>query len=537
MRRFGPCTFVLLLCGFIGLLCGGCSYTFDSGPLDVPVIGEPLPLSQLPRIPGMRLSVPPQGINDPPAYIVSGEDGTPWVVTLRRGYLVAASLDRPEDVIEMEGDEIQPVGLVRYLFLRKPGSGTAGRLTLLALGRPPRSVPLPAEDDRVQMVDGGAVSWQAQNPAAGLHLVLWNRDDSVAARTLAWPVGIAPHEMNWTLLLRDPEPYALLVKANDDRAVLCLLGDGTNIDLGWVELKGNVKRALLYTDLRGQLFAYFVAQRLERPLGRELPAGGLRLVFADPTGRGLALCTSMGLWAVDLDAAAGSPSASLRVLDPEPCGWMSFVNDRLLRYQHAIGQLGQEIHVYQVPFDGSEQPLLEPQPALPADLPAGALVLSTCDGVSAYALGQGESWPTSDIRVRGRRISERGQYPRFSLDCRRIRWYEHSEETPGELFSTRISDEEDQGTLRLGRNVVLWRELPDGRVLVASSVFPSGDTRLVVVDEERVQAVLLLRTDSPINEATTAWERRAGPWDHRVVLDISSTNGPPSLAVLTVPPR
>lgn len=80
-------------------------------------------------------------------------------------------------------------------------------------------------------------------------------------------------------------------------------------------------------------------------------------------------------------------------------------------------------------------------------------------------------------------------------------------------------------------------ELPDGRVLVATSVYPSGDTRLVVVDEERAQAVLLLRTTSSINEAVTAWERGAGPWDHRVVLDISPPSGESSLVVLPVPPR
>ena len=537
MRLAGPCSLVLLLFCFLGLSSGGCSYTFDSGPLDVPVIGEPLLLSQLVRIPGLRLSVPQQGIVDPPAQLVQGEDGSPWVLSLQQNQLRAVSLERPEDVLEMQDDELQPVGLTRYLFLRKPGSGTAGRLTLLALGRPPRVVPLPPEDDRVQMIDGGAVSWQAQNAAAGLHVVLWNRDDSVSTRTLTWPAGIAPRGMGWVSVLRDPEPYALLVKANDERAVLCLLEDGANIDLGWVELKGSVKRSVLYTDLRGNLFAYFVTQRVERPLGKDLPGGALRLVFADPTGRGLALCSSLGLWAADLDAATGSPSASLRVLDPAPCGWMSFVNKSVLRYQHAIGQLGQEIRVYQVPFDGSEPPILEPPPPRPADLPEGALVLSSCSGVLAYSLGQGEPWASHDIVVRGRRISERGQSPRFSYDCSRLRWYEHSEEAPGELLSTRISDEQDQGKLRLGRNVVLSRELPDGRVLVASSVFPSGDTRLVVVDEERAQAVLLLRTDSPINDATTASERGAGPWDHRVVLDVGSPNGEPSLAVLPVPPR
>lgn len=542
MRPCGPRSLVLMLCSFLslglGLVPGGCSYTFDSGPLDVPVIGEPLPLTQLQRIPGMRLVVPPQGVVlDSPAHIVRGEDGAPWVVSLQADQLRAASLDRPEEVLEIRDDELQVQAPTRYLFLRKPGFSGAGRLTLLALGRPPRTVPLPPEDDRAQMVSGGVVSWQVANPAAGLHLVLWNRDDSVVARTLMWPVGIAPREMGTMQVLTDPEPFALLISANDERAVLCLLSDGTNIDLGWISLLGNLKSSLLYSDLRGQLFVYFVTQRLEKPLGKELPEGGLRLTFADPTGRGLALCSSAGLLAVDIDATPGSPAASLRTLDPVPCGWMSFVDKRLLRYQHVVKELGQDIRLYQVPFDGSEPPVVVPIPALPAGLPEGADVLSVCDGTAAYSLNQADPRVSSELWVRGRRITERGQYPRFSFDCSRIRWYEHNEEAPGELLSMRVSGEEEERTLRIGRNVMLSHELPDGRVLVATSVFPSDITRLVLIDEARAQGVLLLRTESRINDVVTAWDRRAGPWDHRVVVEISAPNSEPSLVVLPVPPR
>ena len=169
------------------------------------------------------------------------------------------------------------------------------------------------------------------------------------------------------------------------------------------------------------------------------------------------------------------------MLDKAPCSTeilrtLSISGQRVVLYKSGEG-------LRQVGEDGAAPPSLrlESLGQLLAIGPAYELLYST-DSALTYGAGIGSGW-LHDVQV-----MERGRRPIWSGDRRRLRYLEWAarSDSAGDFHSRLLATGD---VLRLARNVRVWSELPDGRVLAVSNAVPKGaHNRIILIDEATEQA-------------------------------------------------
>ena len=208
----------------------------------------------------------------------------------------------------------------------------------------------------------------------------------------------------------------------------------------------------------------------QKSLGKQL-----RTWILDGQQTALLLCGEGGLTRLPLDGSAA------RVLDKAPCSTeilrtLSISGQRVVLYKSGEG-------LRQVGEDGTTSPSLRLESAgqLLAIGPAYELLYST-DSALTYGAGIGSGW-LHDVQV-----MERGRRPIWSGDRRRLRYLEWAarSDSAGDFHSRLLATGD---VLRLARNVRVWSELPDGRVLAVSNAVPKGaHNRIILIDEATEQA-------------------------------------------------
>ncbi|MBL8633619.1 MAG: hypothetical protein JNM40_10375 [Myxococcales bacterium] len=195
----------------------------------------------------------------------------------------------------------------------------------------------------------------------------------------------------------------------------------------------------------------------------------------DSRQQALLACSDAGLVRLPLD---GSNKV---VLDSAPCATDLFrvvqlQGSRLVLYRSGDG-------LRQVPEDGSGVPTvrIDAIGQLLTIGPAGELLYSR-DPSQTYGAGIGSGF------LGDRQVMERGRRPAWSGDRSRLRYLEWAarSDNAGDFHSRLLSTDE---VTRLARNVRLFGELSDGRVLAVSNAVPRGThNRIIVIDEEQKQA-------------------------------------------------
>ncbi len=521
----------------------GCSYSFDSGPRELPISDRRIDETKLPQVQGFSLLGFP-----PSSRIELAADGRPWLSAITESNIRLVAIDAPEQVWEFSSDQSRPIynakgHLAGVLMLDLPGARfPAGRATRFRLGSAPSELPLPAGDVHLQLSANTVVSWSDDATPAALHLARWQPDDSVQASSTPWPPAVDGRQLARVTVLGE-RSLLLAYTLNSQQTTLQLVSDGSTFDLGmgvlnrWVEAQGYV----IYTDGQGKLRVYFVDLKKDLPLDIVLGRTDDYLaIVAARVRSGFIVCNQSGLLAVDLDVGKGMLAGPPRLLDPAPCASAYLDSNRITSDVIQYFTIGTDFHAYRVPFDGSTTPELMPG-APPTMVPEGGRVLNTCGREVAYTLTppSTETNPGSDGWVRGWRFTQQGWGVLFSNDCRRVRWFEHAESVdfPSELLSAGV----DYGAITLlARSVAANQELPDGRLLVNAGVYPGGSTaRLELIDEDLGEAQLLLDSGLQILGITPVPRGDGSPaqWEREVLLESIDASGTSTMRLLKLPPR
>ena len=521
----------------------GCSYSFDSGPRELPLSDRRVDETKLPQVQGFSLLGFP-----PMSRIELAADGRPWLSAISGSNIRLVAIDAPEKVWEFSSDQNWPIydakgRLAGVLLLELPGARfPAGRATRFRLGGAPSDLPLPAGDVHLQLSANTVVSWSDDKTPAALHLTRWQPDDSVQAVSTPWPPAIDGRQLAKVTILGE-RAQLVAYTLNSQQTTLQLVSDGSTFDLGmgglnrWVESQGYV----IYTDGEGKLRVYFVDIKKDLPLDIALGRTDDYLaVAAARVSSGFVVCNQSGLVAVDLDVGKGMIAGPPRLLDPAPCAGVYLDSSRITSDVIQYFTIGTDFHAYRVPFDGSAAPELMPGPP-PTMVPEGGRVLNTCGREVAYTLTplSADTNPGSDGWVRGWRFTQQGWGVLFSNDCRRVRWFEHAESAdfPSEFLSAGV---EYGAITRLARSVAANQELPDGRLLVNAGVYPGGSSaRLELIDEDLGEAQLLLDSGLQILGIAPVPRGDGSPaqWEREVLLESFEAGGISTLRLLKLPPR
>ena len=525
-------------------LHSGCSYSFDSGPRELPISDRRVDTKQLPQLYDFSLLGAP-----PTSRILLAADGRPWLLSIvEPAQLRLVAIDALEQVWDFSCDQFQfsfdtQGRLAAVLLLDKPGERfPTGRVLRFRLGSTPSALQLPAGDDHLQLSANTVVSWHGEKTPAALHLTRWLPDDSVQTVSAPWPKGVDGEQLTQVAVFGES---SLLVAymLSPQQTLLQLVADGSTLELGagrlnkWVESQGYV----IHSDEQGRLQVYFVDAKRTVPANVVLERAedfGQSLVAARVRG-GFLVCSRSGLIAVDLDVRAGAVTGPPRVLDRAPCA-VAFLDPNRVTSDVVKYFLDWDLHTYQVPFDGSAPSEALPVAPLPT-APEGGSVLSTCGREVVYSRSppSSDANPAYDGWVRGRQLTQKGWEFHFSADCQRVRWREHAEaaELPSELLSARI---EYGAITRLARSVGANLELPDGRLLVNAGLY-SGITRsrLELIDEDLGEALLLLDAETSFYmfAAVPRGDGSAAQWEGEVLLESSIADGRSLLQLLRLPRR
>ncbi|MFO0573523.1 MAG: hypothetical protein U1A78_05975 [Polyangia bacterium] len=438
--------------GLCAALLAACSWIFDDTPPDLPLAGEPVDLSRLPKL------------NAGPArdvYLLRDGGGLPWAVIVEaattdltvpplslRDTIRMVRLAPPADAAaeEVLPARVSAVANRSVFILEPPVPPKVGELpdlmapTTLVVARPGgwRSGPLMLPSGNpILSVSGNdaACVYVAQRPDAKLMYLL--RSDGSYRRELPLPAGV--------------DPMKVLEKAR-----LSLLDDGS---------------ALLVQDAMDQVTLYGTQSETQVALGKQP-----RTFLFDREQRALLTCSDSGVLRVPLDG-----SAAIR-LDSAPCSADILRLDGRQRGDSLLFKSGEALR--QVPQLGGApgfEVLAAPVGQLMALGPMGELLYSR-DPPLRYGAGIGDGW------LGERQIMERGRRPAWSGDARRIRWLEGAarSDNTGELTSLELAT---GAALTLARNTRTFSELSDGRVLAIANAAQRGPhNRLVVVDEAKQQA-------------------------------------------------
>jgi hypothetical protein len=433
-------------------LLAACSWIFDDTPPDLPLVGEPVDLSRLPKL------------NVGPARDVSvlrDAGGQPWAViteaattdltvpplslrdTIRMVRLSPPAAAPAEEVLQAR---VSAVGNRSVFILEPPVPPRVGELpdlmapTTLLVARPGggRSGPfmLPSGSPILSASGNDAAClYIAQRPDARSMYLL--RSDGSYRRELPLPAGA--------------DPTKVLEKAR-----LSLLDDGS---------------ALLVQDAMDQVTLYGTQSETQVALGKQP-----RSFLFDREQRALLVCSDTGVVRVPLDGSAATR------LDSAPCSADILRLDGRLRGDSLLFKSGDTLR--QVPQLGGApavEVLAAPVGQLLALGPMGDLLYSR-DPPLRYGAGIGDGWLGTT------RIMERGRRPSWSGDGRRVRWLEGAarSDNTGELTSIELGT---GAALTLARNTRTFSELSDGRVVAISNAAQRGPhNRLVIIDEAKQQA-------------------------------------------------
>jgi len=242
------------------------------------------------------------------------------------------------------------------------------------------------------------------------------------------------------------------------------------LEKGRFQLDGTGEH-LLVQDGKDLMTVYETrAMGSQRSLGKQV-----RSWMFDSRQTALLLCSEGGLVRLPLDGTASV------VLDKQPCLTDIFRTATLAGQRMVLYKSGDGLR--QVAEDGSSPSTvrIDSLGQLLAIGPGGELLYST-DPALTYGAGIGSGW------LGGEQVMERGRRPVWSSDRTRLRFLEWAarSDSAGDLHSRLLGTGE---VLRLARNVRVFNELGDGRVLVVSNSVPKGThNRIIAIDEAAQQA-------------------------------------------------
>lgn len=350
----------------------------------------------------------------------------------------------------------------------------------------------------------------------------------VVRNSVPWPLDANPEWDQGPRAFDETEEVLVIVDA-EYRTHLRFLDTNEDYDLGLVFWGDGALGYFIYIDIDGIVHTFSLPERRARSLGYRLSSQG-NIVGLDPARESVLTCDWDGLRSLSLRPRTPAGNESL-VLDAEPC---ISPGSTLLRRTGFIQYDGNGTR--SVPLDGSGPArtiwgAVEGAQLL-ALCPSGTVAYSL-DPRERYGVGVGDGW------IGAWRFMERGRDARFSLDCSRVRFKEHSANLRrlGELRSTSLRDHTSRF---LARNVGFYAELPDGRLLVADDLAVIGSqNRLVVLDEERGTSRTLISGPAAVTAAlplAAQLPADAAGGDVLLEVDTPELRGPRRTMLLTVPP-
>lgn len=350
----------------------------------------------------------------------------------------------------------------------------------------------------------------------------------VVRNSVPWPLDANPE---WDQGPRgfDESEEVLIVVDAEYRTHLRYLDTNEDYDLGLVFWGEGALGYFIYIDIDGIVHTFSLPERRFRSLGYRLSSNG-NIVGLEPGRESILTCDWDGLRSLSLRPRSSAGNES-RVLDAEPCVSIGSTLTRRTGFLQYEGN-----GTRSVPLDGTG-----PARTIWSAI-EGTQLLSLCpNGTVAYSLdprerygvGVGDGW------IGAWRFMERGRDARFSLDCARVRFKEHSANLRrlGELRSTSVRDHTSRF---LARNVGFYAELPDGRLLVTDDLAVIGSqNRMVVLDEERGTSKALLTGPAAVTAAlplATQLPADTAGGDVLLEVDTPELRGPRRTMLLTVPP-
>jgi hypothetical protein len=419
------------------LLAGGCSYTFDSGAPDLPLLGAPPDTSRLPK-----LNVRPAGA----ASVIYGVDGKPWAAFtepldtdtgVENGMRFVRLVDPPAQETLVAGNPVANGSTFYYIPKPAglgPGSAPPANLELhvhrVGAGQPDQVIELPFTKSPLFIADtrNTVFLWWVEDPSTTQFLV--QRLDGSFSRMLPVPAGLDPAA---------PESSGDFFYSSDG---------------AWLYVQ----------DGNGVFTRHSTTSSQDVTIG---PLPPLHLLD-EPRKQLLGCSTATGLIRVPID---GSPPT---VIDPGPCDdtGLLWVYNKTVVYQSSGA-------IVRVPIDGSAPPwlVLPPGPRFlgfgPGDQP-----VSSQDPPDRYVGGAGSGF------IGPWQFMQRGRNIQFSHDGTMVRWLEWAaqESGVGELTSAPIGG----ASAFLARNVRRYDEIAPGQILVsANRAFRGTQNRVIVVDEKQ----------------------------------------------------
>lgn len=350
----------------------------------------------------------------------------------------------------------------------------------------------------------------------------------VVRNSVPWPLDANPEWDQGPRAFDEAEEVLIIVDA-EYRTHLRFLDTNEDYDLGMVFWGEGALGYFIYIDIDGVVNTFSLPERRARSLGYRLSSQG-NIVGLDPARESVLTCDWDGLRSLSLRPRTPVGSES-RVLDSEPC---ISAGSTLIRRTGFIQYDGEGTR--SVPLDGSGPARTIWRAVEGAQLlalcPSGTVAYSL-DPRERYGVGVGDGW------IGSWRFMERGRDARFSLDCSRVRFKEHSANLRrlGELRSTSLRDHTSRF---LARNVGFYAELPDGRLLVADDLAVIGSqNRLVVIDEERGTSRTLISGPAAVTAAlplAAQLPADVARGDVLLEVDTPELRGPRRTMLLAVPP-
>jgi hypothetical protein len=454
----------------------GCSYTFDSGAPELPLVG---PVPDTPSLPHL---------NDRPVLsevFARGVDGRVW--------LIMQQTDNSYRMVPMSGDptpEVLAPGAVDDLFVRwralyltvrpRPSDPSAPiSLTVRSIGESPgHTFSLPG---------GPAVLFSGGADDVFVYLVtdgtqpgyLIQRRDESFKRIVPWPKGVMPSDpfRNGAYFFDSGAGELFFDRDADGRVVAHHTRDNLDVDLG----------------IRPRFLAWLDAKTW-------------------------VTCGNDGVRVVHLDGVTPE-----RVLDADPCK-----QERLqLSRGYAYYDVGAELR--KVKLDGSEPP----QPVFDFGDNRVLLVATKTDTVlystdpsDRYLHAAGDGW------LGGWRFMDRGTSLTMSSDLLHLWWLEHSAQRggAGQLMTVTLPGPAMPGGTPtvLTRNTRQFQILPDHRILADENhAFDGTQDRVVVIDPLRGNKRWVASSSSAFASV---------PYTDDYIVDVVSVSSGHDVVRVTVPP-